>query len=104
MTEVEQLHAHLRGEHSATRSETCPACVRLPPVSGGAETPVGQNTPVPSRPPTGRKCRCGCGSPVARRFLPGHDAKLKSYLVKEARAGRAAARAELRELGWEHFV
>lgn len=101
MTAIEELHAHLRGEHSDIRSDGCPACVRLPLVSVEAETPVRQNT---ARPPTGRLCECNCGKPVKRRFLPGHDAKLKSRLVKEARAGSKAALQNLRENGWEHFV
>jgi hypothetical protein len=46
-----------------------------------------------------RLCECGCGEPVRRRFLPGHDAILKSRLVREAKAGDAAWR-ELRRLGW----
>jgi hypothetical protein len=46
-----------------------------------------------------RLCACGCGAPVRRRFLPGHDAILKSRLLREVRAGEAAA-GELRRLGW----
>ena len=46
-----------------------------------------------------RLCECGCGEPVRRRFLPGHDAILKSRLVRQARAGDAAWR-ELQRLGW----
>jgi hypothetical protein len=46
-----------------------------------------------------RLCACGCGEPVRRRFLPGHDAKLRSRLLAQARAGDAAW-AELRRLGW----
>jgi hypothetical protein len=46
-----------------------------------------------------RLCACGCGAPVRRRFLPGHDAILKSRLLREVRVGEAAA-AELRRLGW----
>lgn len=48
---------------------------------------------------TPRLCECGCGRPVRRRFLPGHDARLRSRLLKEARAG-SAARKELARLGW----
>lgn len=99
--DIDQLHAHLRGEHFETRVEGCTACAGLPPVSGGGVRPVHRDN---GSPPTGRKCRCGCGAPVARRFLPGHDAKLKSRLVKEARNGSEAARQELREEGWEHFI
>jgi hypothetical protein len=101
MTEIEQLHAHLRGEHSNERVEGCTACAGLPRISTGGERPVPQNN---GSPPTGRKCRCGCGSDVKRRFLPGHDAKLKSRLVKEARNGSEAAREELIEEGWEKFI
>lgn len=35
--------------------------------------------------PDETSCLCGCGQPVARRFAQGHDAKLKSVLLKVAR-------------------
>jgi hypothetical protein len=58
----------------------------------------------PEQPVTApRLCECGCGRPVRRRFLPGHDAKLKSRLIGEVRTGDAA-RAELSRLGWTHFL
>jgi predicted nuclease with RNAse H fold len=47
-----------------------------------------------------RLCGCGCGSPVSRRFLPGHDAKLKSHLLRAARLGDTDAKQRLRRLGW----
>lgn len=50
-----------------------------------------------------RLCECGCGEPVKRRFLPGHDSKLKSRLLAEARIGDAARR-ELERLGWSHLL
>jgi hypothetical protein len=50
-----------------------------------------------------RLCECGCGVAVRRRFLPGHDARLRSRLVKEARAG-LAARRELARLGWSRAL
>jgi len=50
-----------------------------------------------------RLCECGCGSPVRRRFLPGHDARLRARLMAEARTGDAA-RHELDRLGWLHFL
>jgi predicted nuclease with RNAse H fold len=59
--------------------------------------------PSARRPEASRLCECGCGRPVRRRFLPGHDSKLKSRLLREARAGDAA-RAELARLGWSKFV
>jgi hypothetical protein len=55
----------------------------------------------PAKPPG--LCECGCGAAVAKRFLPGHDAKLKSRLLREARIGEAARR-ELTRLGWIHFL
>jgi len=44
-------------------------------------------------------CQCGCGATVRRRFLPGHDARLKSRLLRLQAEGRAATQ-HLRELGW----
>jgi hypothetical protein len=44
-------------------------------------------------------CECGCGAPVRRRFLPGHDAILKSRLLAATRAGDDA-RTQLERLGW----
>lgn len=80
------------------------ACDRLPAVSTPVAPAVRKNNANATSPTTGRKCRCGCGSAVARRFLPGHDAKLKSALVMRARAQDTEAMAELTELGWDHFV
>jgi predicted nuclease with RNAse H fold len=48
-----------------------------------------------------RMCRCGCGASVRRRFLPGHDAKLKSHLLRRAREGDQEATDELLALGWD---
>jgi predicted nuclease with RNAse H fold len=45
-------------------------------------------------------CGCGCRAPVSRRFLPGHDAKLKSRLLRAARLGDTVAELQLRQLGW----
>lgn len=42
------------------------------------------------------KCLCGCGQAPTRkksRFMPGHDATLKSRLYKTVRAGRDNAEA-----------
>ena len=47
----------------------------------------------------GQLCGCGCGEPVRREFLPGHDAKLRSQLLKQAAAGTSAA-DELKRRGW----
>jgi hypothetical protein len=54
--------------------------------------------------PRPRKCKCGCeGVTKGGRFLPGHDATLKSRLFK--RAVKTGVRAEqavqrLREFNW----
>jgi hypothetical protein len=63
----------------------------VPPDAGPVRTARTVDTP--------RLCLCGCGRPVRRRFLPGHDAKLKSRLLRDVRAG-AAAHSLLVELGW----
>ena len=46
-----------------------------------------------------RTCACGCGALVSREFRPGHDAKLRSRLLREMGSGDAA-RAELQRRGW----
>lgn len=53
----------------------------------------------PSHPLSSRGCGCGCGAPVRREFLPGHDVKLRSRLLKQAVAG-ASATAELARRHW----
>lgn len=46
-------------------------------------------------------CQCGCGGMTkGGRFLPGHDAKLKSALRKRANDGDQDAINELAERGW----
>jgi len=55
------------------------------------------------------KCECGCGADVKRRFVPGHDAQLKSRLVNTVNTTNAwwererAARALL-DRGWANFA
>lgn len=36
-----------------------------------------------------RPCGCGCGVETKASFLPGHDAKLRSRLIQEAKARKA---------------
>lgn len=66
-----------------------------------------------------KTCECGCGKPTIRdeaRFLPGHDAKLKSQLIRTI-LGRVAkgqtpptpaqvrtALERIRALGWESHL
>lgn len=50
--------------------------------------------------PTSGQCAC-CGEPTkGGTFLPGHDAKYKSRLRREAAAGEVNAQAELEQRGW----
>lgn len=50
------------------------------------------------------ECNCGCGGTPKGRYLPGHDAKHKGRLIKEARSAdrriREAAVREAVEIGW----
>lgn len=54
------------------------------------------------------KCECGCGATVRRRFLPGHDAKLKGALKAGLRSAdwrtRQASADRLADLGWAHHA
>lgn len=59
-------------------------------------------TAIPPREP----CLCGCGlTPLGKkaRFIPGHDAKLRSRLVNAARAGDKAADKQLGDLKWDYL-
>ena len=55
-------------------------------------------------------CLCGCGGKTGRRFMPGHDAKLKGQLLKTAvdteakPADRKVAEGRLNELGWSSHL
>lgn len=57
-----------------------------------------------------RDCQCGCGGQTkGGRFLPGHDAKLKSALQTEYRGATTKAQRDkvakrFDELGWGRFV
>lgn len=53
---------------------------------------------------SGRLCGCGCGLPVKRYFLPGHDAVLFSRLKKEYLNGSEEALKELEKWGWQNRV
>ena len=63
-------------------------------------TPSDSSTPSRKVLSLSGECGCGCGAPVRRRFLPGHDAKLKSQLLADWRQGDLAAKARLGELRW----
>lgn len=56
-----------------------------------------------------RTCQCGCGAEVARRYLPGHDARHKAAIV--ARANDSTTRQlcdraidELLDRGWARYA
>lgn len=55
-----------------------------------------------------RTCTCGCGETPkgeTAEFMPGHDARYKSHLIREVRAGgNDEAHAELERRGWLHFL
>lgn len=59
--------------------------------------------PVPGSRASAHLCECGCDATARRRFLPGHDSKLRSRLVRAAREGADARRA-LERLGWSRFI
>lgn len=46
------------------------------------------------------RCGCGCGALVRRRYLPGHDAKHRSRLLRAVKGGHAQAVVELQARGW----
>lgn len=54
----------------------------------------------------GKPCVCKCGGETkGGSFLPGHDAKHKSNLIKEALAGgNPEAEQELHDRGWYRFL
>jgi predicted nuclease with RNAse H fold len=92
--------AALRGEFVAVGNPAEGVIVLPTPAlpSGGYRAPQGAaTTSVPRR--VERSCGCGCGAPVKSRFLPGHDAKLRSQLLRSVREG-IRAEARLAELGW----
>ena len=49
-------------------------------------------------------CACGCGEPVRRRYLPGHDARHKEALIRRALGGDQNAEIILEQLGWTKFL
>lgn len=77
-----------------------------PPAADGPTDGTEATKTARKRPQTGDggRCECGCGAGVRSRFAPGHDAKLKSTLLREARAGDSAAWLEMRIRGWSRLV
>lgn len=81
----------------------------LDPDEGpGADQPTeapkkGTKSPPTVQNATNRRCE-HCGEPCRARFLPGHDAKLKSMLAADALDGSSQATAELIARGWLRLV
>lgn len=77
---------------------------RIPSSRRSIPTQSAPTLPVQPSFPLSRQCLCGCGGlPKAGRFLPGHDAKLKSALLRWIRDGDESARDALCRMGWGHF-
>lgn len=78
---------------------------RKPETNMTTPNPATQEDPKPARAKTGA-CQCGCGGATkGGRFLPGHDAKLKSALAitrlqSSDRARQQLAAAEEIARGW----
>jgi hypothetical protein len=51
-------------------------------------------------------CLCGCGGATKSRFVPGHDAKLKSILLRAARSGGLSPEQQdlVARLGWARLL
>lgn len=80
-------------------------------------TPPPRSTkPAPEKPKaqpetsSANRCLCGCGGETRSRFVPGHDAKLKSQLTNIAldptvsAKERARAAKRMEELGWGELL
>lgn len=72
-----------------------------PLVRGASRQDRSPSTSVEGETSGEHVCLCGCGAPVRRRFLPGHDATLKSRLLRRRAAGDQDAARRLQELGWD---
>lgn len=93
------------GEAIPTPTDAEALPVLAVPVSAPEPEPPNVDRPAPARAvPGGSSCECGCGRPTGGKFAPGHDAKLKSSLLKEAKLMRPNAWAELILRGWDHLV
>ena len=86
--------AILRGELSlAEAKELGPD--RGPHDTGQASGGPGTATETPRRSRTPRRCMCSCGGMTkGGRFLPGHDAILRSELVAQIKKGDVLLRSE----------
>jgi hypothetical protein len=80
--------------------DACATRISRAQASNPVAKELREATAAPRRP--GRDCECACGGTTrGGRFLPGHDAKLKGRLLRQAADGDQGARDELRRRGWE---
>ncbi|MDP9366489.1 MAG: hypothetical protein M3Q10_20070 [Chloroflexota bacterium] len=111
-TTPEQIAADVDAFVAAPIAEATPT-IDLPEGDDGsvgsiAETRANHTRARLARPAKTRKvepksCQCSCGGLTAGGdFLPGHDSKLKSRLIKAARTGDLAAKDELARHGWDY--
>jgi hypothetical protein len=89
----DSYRAVLRGEISLAQAKEVgrEGGPRTPERRSGHEE--GRKAPRESRTP--RRCMCSCGDTTrGGRFLPGHDAKLRSELVAQIKKGDVLLRSE----------
>jgi predicted nuclease with RNAse H fold len=77
--------------------------LRKPASSAGRSSTRPRSVLLRAQRPT-TWCECGCGAEVRRRFLPGHDAKLRSQLRRRHLGGDEVATERLIDLGWHDAV
>ena len=106
LTEAEKDAIRADFEDNGQGEPIFPETVDLGPVVNDDGSPTEQTLAVltdaaPAEPwdigedsQTYARCGCGCGSPVRRRFLPGHDAKAASAAALAARAARSGSTLE----------
>lgn len=79
--------------------------VEKPVIAPGETAPITLEIPISAL--EIRLCPCGCGIPLKKgsKFKPGHDAKLRSRLIKEYKENKSKlALEELRKWSWGHFL
>ena len=89
--------AALEAEAASLRAKAAKADDR-PPLSLGQVAWIAANARPAETP-----CLCGCGGTTKTRFVPGHDARLKSALTRTAAKGGEPAELATRALarfGW----
>ena len=90
--EAETVVASMRPDHPITPAEAAAAAVDPEPArTAGRVLPLNREARKASKakvvkakkgPKPPNACECGCGGDTKRRFVPGHDAKLHSMVLK----------------------